>query len=278
MSGAPCLEPELVGLAQAHGEMRDALGAITGFSTLLRSPKVGPRTLEGALDDVLHGCGRLDVATQRCVALIEASLGASTTGDLLQVALARSALLQAKATRARPMNAARRIDLEQTMLTTVPDLEACLMLIDLLKEATTSNAISVDLTSLLNPGRGSDPDLQPTKRTVLAQVNVELSQHEFQLKPRVAALVIATSVAFVTQDKHSRCCIQITDAAKGGFQISIARRSATPIDPPGREIEITVPRILSASESCCKTAARSSVAEVTWDHNLHQALLSWSAH
>lgn len=264
-------------LLLAHGEVRDALGVIKGFATLLRSSKVSPRNLESALDDVDAECTRLLASATRCVSLVEAQLGAGCTGDLLLGVQERTASLQSKVRAARPMNAARRIDLEHTTLGALADLESSLMLIELLKEAAISDPISVDLTSLLSPGRGSDPDLQPTKRTVLAQAVVELSQHEFLVKPRVATLVLALSAGFVTGEKQNRCTILISDALHGGFSITIEQQArATGVSY--REIEIAVPRVLPASEICCQTAARTCIAEVRWERDPRRAILSWAAH
>jgi hypothetical protein len=257
--------------------VRDAIGVIKGFATLLRSPKVSPRNLEGALEDVDAACTRLVASASRCVTLVSAKLGADCTGDLLRNIQERAASLQSKVDAAKPMNATRRIDLENTMHTVMADLESCLSLIELLKEATISDPISVDLTSLLIAGRGSEPDLHPTRRTVLAQTVVQLSQHEFLVKPRVATLLLAHSVAFVTGEKHNRCSIRIVDAPDGGFSITIdPQPQATGVSY--REIEIAVPRVLSASEICCQTAARSGIAEVRWEHDPKRAVLSWAAH
>jgi hypothetical protein len=265
-------------LKQAHGEVRDALGVIKGFATLLRSSKVSPRDIEGALDDVEAGCTRLVHHARQCVALLEARLGAGCTGDLLQTIAARCTALQGKAHTAHPMNAARRIDLEHATQSVLTDLESCQTLIELMKEAAIADPISVDLTSLLSPGRGSEPDLHPTKRTVLASVVVDLRQHEFLVKPRVATLVLAYSAAFVTGEKHNRCAIRIVDSPKGGFSITIERLGQTIADVSYREIEIAVPRVLSASEICCKTAARTCIAEVSWQQDPKRAVLTWAAH
>jgi hypothetical protein len=270
-------DPNVARLKLAYGEVRDALGAIKGFATLLRSSKVSPRNLESSLEDVEAGCARLVASAAQCTTLVEAKLGAGCTGDLLKGIQHSAAALQTKVRAAKPMNAARRIDLEHTTLAVLADLESSLMLIELVKEAAVSDPISVDLTSLLSPGRGSDPDLQPTKRTVLAQAVVHLSEHEFLVKPRVATLVLAYSVAFVTGENHNRCLVRIADAPNGGFSITIEGQiQATGMSY--REIEIAVPRVLPASEICCKTAARTCIAEVHWEHDPKRAVLSWAAH
>lgn len=269
-------DPSAAQLKLAYGEVRDALGVVKGFTTLLRSPKVSPRNLESSLEDVEMGCSRLVESSERCIALIEAKLGSGCTGNLLRSIHEPAALLQDGIRRARPMNAARRIALEHTTLAVLADLESSLMLIELVKEAATSDPISVDLISLLSPGRGSEPDLQPTKRTVLARTVVQLSQHEFLVKPRVATLLLAHSTAFVTGEQHNRCTIRIADAPNGGFSITIEPEAQTGVSY--REIEIAVPRLLPASEICCKTAARTGIAEVRWEHHPKRAVLTWAAH
>jgi hypothetical protein len=261
------------GLEEAHGQVRDSLAAIKGFVTLLGSRRVSPRNLASSLPDVEGSCGRLMTSAQQAVPLLEEGLGTGATGTLLGTLLAGCQTLHAALQAAKPINAARRIELERIAQAVLPDLDASLVSFELLKEALLGDATMINVTSLLSQGISSDAILRDGERSVRATMVVSLEQPEIKVKPKVAALVLASSVSYVSQGGQGLCCVEVSSTVNPGFLIRVTREQR-----PGIEIQVAIPHLTEASEQCCKTAARSCGAELAWWDNPKRALVSWPLH
>jgi len=257
-------------LKQAHGQVRDALAAIKGFGALLGSRTVSSRSLNSSLPDVEASCSRLITSAQRAVPLLEDAFGHGSAGTLLHTLVSRCQTLSAALHTAKPINAARRIELERVARTLLPDLEGALVSLELLKEAWLSEPVLIDIKSLLAQGITKDANLQDGERTVRVTMMIALAQHEIKVKPKVAALVLASSVGFVSDGGQTPCAVEVASTLNPGFLFRITREHLV-----GIEIEVAIPHLIDASERCCKTATTACGSELTWWEDPKHALVSW---
>lgn len=258
-------------LKQHHGEVRDALSALLGFVGLLSAPHVSPAQLDKALTDVRPSCGHLLTASERLVQLLEGHFGAGATGGLLHDVQGDCATLNEALRPQGKVKASRRLALERTLQPVAMRLEAAVVAFDLLIEAVVALPVATDIESLFALEHFADPPLPDGGKRVQASISIDDSHRELRAKPRVAALVLAQSVAFVADSQAGGgCAIHVSRTPEGQLSIEVDPAS----DPPNAQA-LAVPPLIGSSEACCRTAASSCGAQISWQANPRRAVLLW---
>lgn len=258
-------------LKQHHGEVRDSLSALRGFVGLLSAQHISPAQIDKALTDIRPSCDQLQAAGENLVRLLERHFGDGATGELLANLDEVCTTLGEALLPTSRVKASRRLSLERTLQPLVVQLEAVAAALDVLIEALVARPVTTDVDSLFALEHFNDPSLPDGSHTVDTSITLDNSHRELRAKPRVAALVLAMSVAFVAGERRAAACtIHVSRTARGELSIEV-----DPNSNPGQTQPLRVPTLIAGSEACCRTAASSCGAQISWQPNPRRAVLIW---
>jgi hypothetical protein len=266
-------EPMLQALNAAHGELRDAYGAVKNLEHLLRSVRVGPRALADVIPDVEAACSPLGRASAAFFTAAEAHMGPGTTKDLAEYFQARVEILGRELGKVKPpLNASRRLKLEQATSQTVTDLDGALYLIDLLHSVVSLPAATIDIVDLIEQHRSNLPTNNSGGQRVSVQIVANCPALELRINPRTASLLLGLCASYVSgrSGKSCRAELRLSESEK---QI-VLELDTNP--QPGSNWTVFVQPWVGAGKSVAQAVARAVGAELSLEKNPHRAALVWA--
>jgi hypothetical protein len=247
------------GLDSARGAVRDALSALQNLFALLRSPKVGPKTIEALLPEIRANCETVGPSLTRLLADVRDRLPDPSAADQVTAfANARGGdMVQAVLAAERTgLDARARLALEKQVESIAPDLDAARGLTDLLLAALEEHPVEVDLAELLAETLGTSShraSFWGPSAVVHAHL-VEPGTVPVSVRPRVAIAVVALAVAHV--HLVGKVPSPHLHARRVGNDVVVAvTRDAPPGAGEGDALLVRPPVMLAASAAVLRLAA-----------------------
>ncbi|MFO7181544.1 MAG: hypothetical protein DIU78_022775 [Pseudomonadota bacterium] len=274
---APGIDPSLADLmANAHGTLRDALGALRNLAQLLQSRMVAPKSLASVLPDALEACGPMRISTYT---LLDA-LGTKSTVLPARAALEaffspRLAELEAALAEAmkRPLGAAARLKLEEVVLQTSFEFDAGRELLQMLEDAAFGRTIRVDPCDLVR-AFARPPSVHAEGREVVCAI---MSTHDFgeeiEINPRMAVTLVTLGIELVGRRAGSgEPNLSISGYGSPVCTIRIKRKPLA----TGEPLLLTSRGIIQPTVPCLRAAAELSGGRLEWDEASSTFSLSYA--
>lgn len=257
-------------LAAARGLVRESIGALKNLQQLLESIRVGPRALASVIPDALASCAPLRGAFRELYEALAARLpDTQATSALEQFVTPRLDALEHALAEAggRALNARTRLGLERVVGQSARDLEAARALVDLLDDAVSRPALTVDIVELLRQSaRGADA----AGGTVTAVLSGSRPSCELPLEPRVTTALVGIGVELVARHTGKTPCIEIDVSPDGVCSLTVA---AGPCQ--GEEIVLPARTLATPTLACAEAAAMATGAHLTRSDDGSRFQLVW---
>lgn len=261
-------------LEAARGLVRDSVGALRNLEQLLESIRVGPRALSSVIPDVHASCGPLRGAVRELLQALALQLPDASAVTALEEFFAprlddlERALGDAKG---RTLNARARLELEDVVTRSARDLDAARALVDLLDDAVSRPAITIDLFELV---RQSFKATDATTRTVTATLQGTKDGCELSLNPRVTMALVGIGVQLVAANVTNGTppCVTIEQLPDGACSITV-----TPGPGDGEQIVLATRTLIEPTAICAEAAARAIGVRLERAPGSARVALSWAA-
>jgi hypothetical protein len=230
-------------IAVARGGVRDGIAAIQNLAHLLRSARVGPRSIARAVPEVRAGCAGL----RRAMVALEEAIAAEVGVDR-ETVLGASTVLAFAAQRATEveelldvqgrLETKHRLHLDAAVGVAAAELGTVLTVIELLSETARRRASPVDLGDVFDESwkHASVPSVP---------VTLALGDHRgFAGDPRHAAGVLELAVALVIGRRVECPTLSARRTDDGRLSVSVAAGAPGPAGratPDGRGAHVRVP-------------------------------------
>jgi len=262
----------------AQGILRNALGALRNLAELLRSTRVAPKAVSSVLPHVVEACTPMREATGTLLdALTSPSLddGRIALHDFLvpRLSLLEGALREAAQ---KPMSAASRIRLEETVGKASFELDAARELLQMLEESGSERSVHVNPTELVREAFASPPSTRGGgQEGICAVLTSRGDGQEIDTNPRVAMTLLALGVELVAQGEmpSGDPTLSIRSDRHGGCRIEVTRFQHATGEPL-----VLVPRgVIEPTLPCLRVAARMGGGRLDWDEKRASFSLSYPA-
>lgn len=257
------------------GALRDALAVLRNLDQLLRSIRVGPKSLAAVLPEVHASCGVLLVSARALLDDVRVVLpgGDEAVAALWMFIEPRVRQLEHELAEAQkhPMNAKYRLGLQKTLVALAGELDAARALVDLLGNAAWGARVWLGPVELVNQSaQSADPVLQrlPFVDTLLV---VDGPGGELLVNARVALALVAIGVNRVAAvDPNALPLVSITS---GDTQCRIGIGHGRGI---GEHLSVARWRIIEPTMACMTVAARAIDANVESTEDGTALVVTWA--
>jgi hypothetical protein len=243
-------------LAAASGVMKDTVGGIHNLQHLLGSVRVGPKGLARVVPDVHASCNPMIVAARDLVAAAHNGPLGSTVEDLGALVVSRMSELESTLGRVSgsAFRASDRLNLENTLVAVVRDLDGALELVELMVEASATSRVPVAMTDVIresanrpDTGSGRGRRLRVTflgpPASVLVRVNPRLALRLFAF---AAALAAGKDGVHAHAEVLERTCVLTLSSPSG----------------EGDAVFVAVPPLIELSRRCACGVATAAGARL----------------
>ncbi len=181
------------GFDTARGTLRDALGALGNLAQLAGSAKVGSKSIEPVLPDVLASVGPMRTAVRELIGALRPSVGDSPVADELEEHfLSRIAELERELGEiaAGPLRTPGRLDLDRLLGRLSSELDAAQSLLELVETAKGEPLVPLRASEVLRQRLPAAPSGKRPRQQLRAWLAVVQPVPEVPLKPRSLAQLV----------------------------------------------------------------------------------------
>lgn len=253
----PPSSDEQVRLEAARGDLRDALGSVRNLAQLLHSMRVGPKAISAVLPAVHDPVEHIEGSVRALLDVVAARLPSrEATDELLAYVAPRARELSTVLADAmhKPLNARRRLHLEEAVTRLSRELDAARALVDLFDDAVRGSATRVDLAEIVREAA------QPRETGSAGTVEVTVAPGiagEVLINPRVAVVLLGMGARLVAQLGGA------TPHVSGRPGSRTLEISAQPGE--GETLILAAPPLVDPSLACAGAAADVAGTRLAWD-------------
>ncbi len=248
---------EQLRLEAARGDLRDALGSVRNFAQLLHSMRVGPKAISAVLPAVQAPVEHIERSVRALLDVVAARLPDRKAADELLAYIApRARELSHELTEAidKPLNARRRLHLEEVVTRLSRELDAARALVDLFDDAVRGSSMRLDLAEIVREAA------RAREAAAVGTVEVTVAPDiagEVLVNPRVAVVLLGMGARLVAQLGEGTPHVS---GRPGSTTLEISARPTT-----GDKIVLAAPPLVDPSLACAGAAANVAGTRVEWD-------------